>query len=156
MPDEVHEIGGVFAVVDRESRIEPNLGRVFAQQARADRVKRTRPGEGVGHDAGLWAENLRRDPLDPPLHLGSRTAREGQQHDPAWIGTAHDEMPDAVSESVGLAGPRARDDEKRRDLIKVVATVLDRAALLRIEAGEVGRAHGTVPRARASFPSKAP
>ena len=39
VPDQVHEVGGILAVVDREGPVEADLLRVFAYQARADSVK---------------------------------------------------------------------------------------------------------------------
>ena len=59
VPDEVHQVGGVFAVMDGESRIEADLLGVFAQQPRADAMKGARPGQRVGHDAGIVAQHLR-------------------------------------------------------------------------------------------------
>jgi hypothetical protein len=38
MPNQVHEVGGVFAVVNRKGRIQADLFGVFAQQPGADAV----------------------------------------------------------------------------------------------------------------------
>ena len=43
VPHEVHQIGGIFPVVNREGRLEPDPHGVFVQKARTDAVKRTRP-----------------------------------------------------------------------------------------------------------------
>ena len=56
MPDEVHQVGGVLAVVDREGGVESDLVGIFPQQACADRVERAGPGERVGHDPGVGSE----------------------------------------------------------------------------------------------------
>ena len=45
VPDEVHQVGAVFAVVDSECRIEPNLQGIVAQQPRADAVECAGPGQ---------------------------------------------------------------------------------------------------------------
>jgi hypothetical protein len=102
---------------------------MLAQQPRPDRVKRSRPRERVGHDASIRPQHLRRDALDPPLHLGSRAAREGQQHNTARIGTAHDEVADAVRQRIDLAGTGPSNNEEGRNLIERIAAVLDGAAL---------------------------
>ena len=41
--NQIHEVGGILAVVDGEGALEPDGLRVFAQQPRADRVKRAGP-----------------------------------------------------------------------------------------------------------------
>ena len=43
VPDQVHEVGGVFAVVNREGGIEADLFGILAQQPGADAVDRCRP-----------------------------------------------------------------------------------------------------------------
>ena len=59
-------------------------------------------------------EHLAADPLDPPRHLGRRAARKGHQQDAARIGAVDDQMRDAVGQGIGLARPRAGDDQERR------------------------------------------
>ena len=44
MADQIHQVGGVLAIVDREGAIEPDLLGVFAQQPGADRVEGAGPG----------------------------------------------------------------------------------------------------------------
>ena len=70
MPDQVHEVRGVFAVVNREGGVQADLFGVLAQQPGADAVVGAGPGQRVGHDAGVVAHHLARDPLDPLGHLG--------------------------------------------------------------------------------------
>ena len=70
MPDQVHEVGGVFAVVNREGRIQTDLLGVLAQQPGADAVVGAGPGQRIRHDPGVVAQHLARDPFDPLRHLG--------------------------------------------------------------------------------------
>ena len=44
MAHEIHQVGGILAIVDREGRIEADGMRMQAQQPRADGVKGARPG----------------------------------------------------------------------------------------------------------------
>ena len=138
MPDQVHQVGGVLAIVDREGGIEADLIGVFAQQPRADAVEGSGPGQRVGHDAGIVAHHLARDALDPARHLGRGAARERHQQDPPRIGALDDQMRDPMGERVGLAGSRAGDHQQRRRRQSSHSPVLDGAALLGIERVEVG------------------
>ena len=137
MPDQVHQVGGILAVVDRELRIETDLVGVFAQQARADAVKGPGPGQRVGHHAGALAHHLAGDAFDALGHLGGRAAGKRHQQDAAGVGAVHDQMRDAMGEGVGLAGSGAGDDQQRRARTRS-RTMLDGAPLFRIEAVEVG------------------
>ena len=145
MADQIHQIGGIFAVVDREAAVDSDVERVLAQQPRADRMKRSRPAERIRHRPGLRPEHLRGDALDPPLHFGGGAAREGEQHDPSRVRARDDEMRHAVGERVGLAGARARDDEQWRGFGERLAAMLDGAALLGVELGEIGGGHQPPP-----------
>ena len=146
MPDQVHQVGGIFAVVDREGGIEPDLLGIFAQQPRADAVEGAGPGQRVGHDAGIVAQHLARDPLDPLRHLGRRAARKRHQQDAARVGAVDDQMGDPMGEGVGLAGTGAGDHQQRGDRPLARRAMLDGAPLLRIEAFEIGgcRWHGMI------------
>ena len=55
MPDQIHQIGGIFAIVDGEGGIDPDLVGVFAQQPSADTMERAGPGQRVRHDAARSA-----------------------------------------------------------------------------------------------------
>ena len=70
MPDQVHEVRGIFAVVNREGGIETDLLGVLAQQARPDAVVGPGPGQRIRHDPGIVAEDFARDTFDPLRHLG--------------------------------------------------------------------------------------
>ena len=64
------------------------------------------------------------------------------------VSAAHHQMRDTVRERVGLAGTGARDDQERAHVS--VGAVLDRRALIRIEAIEVVHAnHVPTPKAPA-------
>src|SRR6516165_5884920 len=82
MPDQVHQIGRVLTVVNRESGIDPDLIGILAQKPSADTVERSGPGQPFGHDAGAAAHNLSRDTLHAPGHFGRGAARKGHQQDP--------------------------------------------------------------------------
>ncbi len=47
--NQIHQVRGVLAVMDREGRIEPDLLGIVAQQPRADAVERSGPAQRVGH-----------------------------------------------------------------------------------------------------------
>jgi len=61
--------------------------------------------------------------------------------DAARIGAVDDQMRDAVGERVGFSRTRASDDQQRRRLFGRGAAMLDGAALLGIEPGEIVRGH---------------
>ena len=140
MTHQIHEVGGVLAVMDRERGVEANFERILAQKPRADCMERAGPGKGVCHHTGLGSQHLGRDALDTALHLRRGAAREGQQHHAARIDARDDKMRHAMRQRVGLAGAGACNDQQRWDLFEVTAAVLDRAALVGIESGEIRRA----------------
>ena len=113
VPDEVHQVGGVFAVMDREGRVEPDLVGILAQQPRADAVERARPGQRVGHDAGALAQHLRA--IRSTRRLISAAARREKviSRMRRGVGAVDDQMRDAMRQRVGLAGARAGDDQER-------------------------------------------
>jgi|SRR5689334_25404129 len=129
MADEVHEVGGVFTVVNRECAIEADIERVLTQEPRPDGMKRSGPTQRIRHWPALWAQHLSDDALNPSLHLMGGTAREGEQQHAARIAARHDQVRDAVSERVGLAGTRSRNHEKWRSVLKRAAPVLDSTSL---------------------------
>ena len=55
VPDEIHQVGRVLAVVDGESGIESDLVGIFAKQPGADAVKCSGPAQRIVHEAGLVA-----------------------------------------------------------------------------------------------------
>ena len=137
-----------------ESVAEADVERMLAKKPCADGMKRSRPVERMGHRSGLRAEHLGRNALDPALHFGGGAAGEREQHHPPGVRTRDDEVRHAVSQCVGFARARARDNEKRRSLIKRVAAMFRSAALLSVELGEICRRHRQPPplrKARASL-----
>ena len=136
---DVHEVLGVAAVEDREVRLQADVARVDAQQARGDGV------EGAAPDALAAARRvpaeapplprgrLGQQRVDAPQHLGGGAAREREQQDAPRVGAAGDEVRDAVHQRGGLAGAGAGDDEQRP------VAVRGGGELLGIEVVEHGR-----------------
>ena len=144
VPDQIDQVGGILAVVNREGGIEADLLGMFAQQPRADAVKGAGPGQRVGHDAGIVAQHLPRDSLDACFHFGSCAAGKRHQQDAAGIGAADDQMGDAMRQRVGLAGAGAGNHQQGRTGASFRRAVLDGAPLFGIETFEIGgcRWHG--------------
>lgn len=112
MPDQVHEVGGVFAIMDCEGGIQADLLGILAQQPGTDAVVGSSPGQCVRHDPGVVVtQHLARDPFDPLGHLGRGTPRKRHQQDPARVGALNDQMGDPMGEGVGLSGPRSCDHQ---------------------------------------------
>ena len=143
MPHQIHQIGGIFSIVDGEGGIDPDLVGVFAQQPSADTVER-----------GVWSESRdmlsatlrdydRRTDLGRDRHFGRSAARKGHQENPAGICTVDDQMCDAMRQGICLPEARARDDEERytRGGVLILDAVIDGSSLLRIERLEVGSRH---------------
>ena len=141
MPNEIHQISGVFAIMNCESAAEADVERILAEKPRADGMKRSRPAERMDGGAGFGAERLRCDALDPALHCGGGPAGEGEKHHATRVRAADNQVRDAVCQGVGFAGACTRNDEKRRHFIKRAGPVFDGAALFGIEFGEVGSGH---------------
>jgi hypothetical protein len=76
VPRQVHEISGIFAIMDCERRVEPDLNGVLAQELRPNAVERASPSQGIGHNTGLFAQCLPRNPLNSLCHLGCRSPRK--------------------------------------------------------------------------------
>jgi hypothetical protein len=143
MPHQIHQIGGIFSIVDGEGGIDPDLVGVFAQQPSADTVERPGPGQCVCHNPASVADSMSRDSLHTPRHFGRSAARKGHQENPAGICTVDDQMCNAMRQGICLPGARARDDEDRytRGGVLILDAVLDGSSLLRIERLEVGSGH---------------
>jgi hypothetical protein len=86
VPDEVHEVGGILAVVDGERGVEADLGGHVAQQARTHGMEGAGPGQGLGQEPPALAQDLGRDPGDAAGHLDGGPAREGHQQDAPRVG----------------------------------------------------------------------
>ena len=101
---------------------QPELQRVLPDQAVAEGVERPDRRVRVA---------VRHELVHAELHLGSRLLREGQREDLRRPGAARRDQPgDPARDHLGLAGPRAGDDEERP------VPVGDRAELLRVEPAE--------------------
>ncbi len=143
VPDEVHQVGTVLAVVDGEGRIEADLFGIVAQQPRADAVEGAAPGERVGHDPGFGPEHLGADLFHAARHFRGSPARKGHEQDAARIGSANDQVGNAVGERVGLAGAGTGDDQQRAgDMAAVdIGAVLDSQPLLGVQFFQIGGGH---------------
>ena len=135
---QVHQVGGVLAVVDAEAGIEPDAAGVVAQQARADGVEGARPRQLRARQAGAVGGGLREDAAHAPAHLVRRAAREGQQQDAPGVGAGGDQAGHAVRERAGLARAGAGDHQQRPGVDAALGAdaVLDRGALGGVERGE--------------------
>jgi hypothetical protein len=69
VPDQIHQVRRVLAIVNGKSRIEADLVGIFAKQSGTDTMKRAGPTERLRHDPGIRAENFPGDPLDSFRHL---------------------------------------------------------------------------------------
>jgi hypothetical protein len=72
--DQLHEVGRIFAIVNRKGAIQGDIVSVLPKEASADGVEGARP-ERVGHRSALIPERLCDDTLNSPLHLDSGTSR---------------------------------------------------------------------------------
>src|SRR5204862_8363409 len=79
LAQEVDQVFGVGAIVDRERLVEPDPGRDAAQHSRADAVKRAAPGETRRLLQRGEAERFVKDAADAPLHLERGATRERQE-----------------------------------------------------------------------------
>ena len=147
MPDQIHQVGGILAVMDGEVGIEPDLVGVVAQQPRADAVESAGPGQRIGHDVGALPHDPSRDPFHPSRHLGGGAARECHQQNPPRIGAVDDQVGNAMRQGVGLARTCTRDDEERRARRAVLFphAMLDGPPLFGVEGLKIGGGHGQDP-----------
>jgi transposase len=143
--DEIQEVSGILAIMDRECGIEADRGSVAAQDARADSVKGAGPRQGCRCAGRVFAAGVRDDAPSAAAHLGGGTTRERQQENAARVGATDDQVGDPMRERAGFAGAGTRYDEKgRRD---VAATrnhaMFARQALLTVEIGKVRSGHAS-------------
>ncbi len=115
MPDQIHEIGRVFAIVDRESGAQADLGCAFAQQARADAVKtyppsrdprRASPASAPSARHAMRSTRRRISAAARRENVSSRIRRGSTPFASRWVY--------AMGEGVGFTGTGARDDQERR------------------------------------------
>ena len=134
VPRPVHQIRRILAVVDGELLIEAKARRIFAQEPRADRMKRARIC-GRSRRRGFRRKAAGEQPLDAPAELGCGAARKGRQHDALRIGAGKDQRRDPVGQHRRLAGAGAGDDEQRPGAGRLADPMLDREHLLGVEFG---------------------
>ena len=139
--DEVHEVGGILAIMNGEGRADPDPLGIFAQQPRADAVEGPGPGQRRARGGRAEARHRSDDPLDTPRHFRRRPAREGHQQDATRVGAVDDQIGDAMRKGVGLAGARAGDDEQRRALLALPRGIGRREPLVRVQRVEPGGVH---------------
>lgn len=101
------------------------------------------PRQSIHHRASSVAYDLSRNALDAPRHLGRSPARESQHQDAARVGAVHNQMRNAMRQSVVFSRFRASDHEKRsvRRRIMRANTKLDGPPLFRIELLEICGGH---------------
>ena len=117
----------VVDIENREVGFQPDQLGVPAQDFHADRMERAEPRHALDHAAD--------DLADAMLHLARRLVGEGDGENLARPGAAEAEnVRDAHGEDAGLAGSGAGQHQHR------TVQRLDREPLLRIEAGQIGRA----------------
>ena len=85
MPNEIHQIAQIFAIMDGKSIAQADVERIIAKKPRTNRVKRARPTEPLYHRASLCAEYLCGDALDPTLHFGGSATGKGEQQNAARV-----------------------------------------------------------------------
>jgi hypothetical protein len=143
VPDEVHEVRGILAVMNGELRVEPELDGILAQQPSADAVERAGPCKGVSQNSGLVAENLGADPFDALAHLGGGASRERHQQNAPGVGAGNDELRHAMRQRIRLARPGAGDDQQRpaNPAVRQTDAMHDRGALSVIQFFQMRRIH---------------
>jgi hypothetical protein len=138
--DEIYQVGGILAVMNRKGACEPDVLGVLAQEPRADRVERARPHR-LDRCGGAGPREATENAVDPPRHLRGGAAREGEQHDAARVGAVIDQEGDTVRERRRLARPGPGDDEQRTSLAHRRAAMLGGPTLLRMKVFEAPRRH---------------
>src|SRR5437764_191808 len=79
MPDHVHQIGRVLAVVDGKGGIEPDLVGILTQEPSPDAMKRSGPAQCTGYHSGAVAHDQSCDALDTPRHLSGGEISAGRR-----------------------------------------------------------------------------
>jgi hypothetical protein len=140
--NQVHQIGGVFPVVDGEGRVEADAPGKFTQQAGAHAVKGAGPRKATAGQAGVAGGDLGGDALHAPGHLVGSAPGKGEQQDPPGVGTLGQQVGDPMGEGIGFAGARAGDDQQRA-VVRPGAGAMERGGTLGVVEGvKVGGAGG--------------
>jgi hypothetical protein len=146
----VEQVRRIGLVDDAERRVQTHVFGVMTQQAITGRMESPGPGQTLGERARLSTElvveHVTQDFVRAAFHLDGSATSESEHEDAGGIGAADGQMRDAMSERIGLAGARTRDDEQRPGAETFSArhrfTVGHRLALRRVETSELfGRRH---------------
>ena len=153
---DIHQVGCIATVENREARIEAEVMGELSQQAIADRMKGARPGQDAGRQWAVFpaGERLPQYRLDAARHFHRCAARERQQQDAPGIDALDDEVGDSMRQRHGLAGARARNDQQRSGIERCADPALAEGcglALRRIQRIEVvvsavARLHHALPK----------
>jgi hypothetical protein len=111
---QVHQVGGVFTVVDGTIGIEADAGRRTRAGSGADAVEGAGPGQCIGHDATVGCRALRRRCAARARVISAAARRENVSNKMRLrIGAVDDQMRDAVRQRIGLARTGAGDHQQR-------------------------------------------
>src|SRR4029434_9688429 len=83
--NEIHQIGGILAIVNCEGSVQPNGVGILAEEACTNRVKRSRPDDRSSHCLRALVHDIRHNALNTSHHLGGRRPREGHENVQRWI-----------------------------------------------------------------------
>ena len=111
MPDEVHQVGRILAVMDRERGIDPDVARVVTQKPSPNRMECTGPGDRSKGGRVFQGHGGGHNSLDAPRHLARGSPGEGEEQDTARIRPVNDKVRYPVGQRVGLTGTGAGDDK---------------------------------------------
>jgi hypothetical protein len=106
----VDQVGAVGAIEHPETGWQAEGRGMLAQQARADRVEGSGPGQQVARRSVVVAAQQQGGPVG---HFVGGAPAEGEQQNPRGVDALGDQMGDSMGQSGGLAGAGARDDQQR-------------------------------------------
>jgi hypothetical protein len=109
MPDEVHQVGRILAVMDRERGIDPDVARVVTQKPSPNRMECAGPGDRSKGGRLFQGHGGGHNSLDAPGHLGRGSPGEGEEQDTARVRSVNDKVRYPVRQRVGLTGTGAGD-----------------------------------------------
>jgi hypothetical protein len=78
VPDEIHQIGGIFSIVNCEGSIQPNRLGILAQEPRTNSVEGSGVGDRMSHCCRPLAHHIRHYALNASGHLPGGAPGEGQ------------------------------------------------------------------------------
>ena len=113
LAQEMEQLLGIAAIIDRESRVESDARGVQSQQPRADGMEGAAPRQTRRRLQRREAERFVQDAADAALHLERGAAREGEEQDARRVRSGEHQPGDPRRERQRLAGPGAGDDQQR-------------------------------------------